>query len=262
MAPQPITPCPHELRPGTTVCLHCRRESQRRSRERRHRRLVRLGAIGAILVVAAIGVNAAFTSFPGGLERLRGVLPSAERVAPDEPADRVPASGRSERGGIRAATPREASAASLVATDSARGAGDVRPAAAVTPDAAKPLQPILAQGRSELRDSLFAIRADSTVTVFFDRPLTRTRRRDKFERLVRATLPEIYGPAVDSVLAAIPPGGLAHGADLLTELPQRGVHVALADEWTLALYPETRPGVDGPLVIRYRTMVTRNGEPR
>ena len=107
-----------------------------------------------------------------------------------------------------------------------------------------------------LPDSLFAVRTGDTVIVHFDMPLTRTRRPDKFERVLRATLPVIYGPGVDSLLATIPTGDLARDGDLLTELPERGVHLPLSDGWTLALWPSTRAGQDGPLVVSYRATVT------
>jgi hypothetical protein len=89
--------------------------------------------------------------------------------------------------------------------------------------------------------------------------MMRTRRRDKFERVVRQTLPLVYGARVDSVLRAIPDGGIAAGADLLTQLPKRGVHLKVAEGWTLDLWPETRPGEDGPLVVSYRARVSRDG---
>jgi len=119
------------------------------------------------------------------------------------------------------------------------------------------LQPRIAEGRTELRDSVVALRAGHTVTVFFDTPTMRTRRRDKFQQIVRATLPQVYGAHLDSLLAAIPLEQLTAGGDLLTELPVRGVQLRLADGATLALWPETRPGRDGPLVIAYRSTLTR-----
>jgi hypothetical protein len=119
------------------------------------------------------------------------------------------------------------------------------------------VQPRLAEGRTELGDSVYAIRTGNGVTVHFDLPMVRTRRADKFEQFVRRTLPQAFGPKVDSVLATIPVGQLASGGDLLTELPQRGIFLRVADGATLAVWPETRPGQDGPLVVRYRAALTR-----
>jgi hypothetical protein len=118
-----------------------------------------------------------------------------------------------------------------------------------------PLIPIVAHGETTLAAGIIATRNDSGVTVAFDIDGLRTRRRDKFERLVRTTLPAIYGQRADSVLASMPDGSIAAQGDLLTELPSRGVRLTLSDGWKLALYPETRPGRDGPLVVRYRVAV-------
>jgi hypothetical protein len=117
----------------------------------------------------------------------------------------------------------------------------------------------VAEGRTELRDGLVAVRSGDTVAVHFDTPATRTRRFDKFERIVRETLPQVYGAVADSVLARVPAGQLARSGDLLTELPERGVHLPTGDGGTLALWPETRPGRDGPLVVTYRATLARDG---
>jgi hypothetical protein len=90
--------------------------------------------------------------------------------------------------------------------------------------------------------------------------MIRTRIPAKFERLVRSTLPAVYGPSIDSVLSKIPEGGIARQGDLVSELPTRGVRIPVNAEWTIALYPETRPGQDGPLVIRYRVSVVGKPE--
>jgi hypothetical protein len=123
--------------------------------------------------------------------------------------------------------------------------------------AAPPLKPIVAEGRTALRDGLVAIRTGDTVTVHFDTPLLRTRQKQKFEQLVRATLPAIYGAAVESVLATVAAGDLIRGADPTTAPLTHGVYLPLAAGWSLALWPETRPGRDGPLIVTYRTALTR-----
>ena len=106
-------------------------------------------------------------------------------------------------------------------------------------------------------DSLVAVRSGDSVTLHFDTPGTRTRRPEKFEQIVRSTLPAIYGPSVSSLLARIPIGRLAQAGDLLTELPTRGVRLSLGAGWILGVWPETRSGHDGPLVVTYRTLVMR-----
>lgn len=125
------------------------------------------------------------------------------------------------------------------------------------PASAAPLTIAVAEGETVLGDGLIAVRTGSTVTVSFDTPLTRTRRRDKFERVVRTTLPAVYGPKADSLLATIPTGSLVGAADLLGDLPTRGLRVPLADGWALTLWPATRAGRDGPLVVSYRSTLAR-----
>jgi hypothetical protein len=59
------------------------------------------------------------------------------------------------------------------------------------------------------------------------------------------------------VLAAIPEGSLIGEGDLLTELPLRGIHLPLGAGYQLTVWPETRPGRDGPLVVSYRARVVK-----
>ncbi len=120
-----------------------------------------------------------------------------------------------------------------------------------------PVSPVVPQGQTALPDSLLATRADSVVTVWFDRTMIRTRNPVKFERLVRSTLPALYGAAADSALRRIPEGALAQQGDLINDLPTRGLHIPLAPGWEFALFPITRPGHDGPLVTQYRVSVIR-----
>jgi hypothetical protein len=120
-----------------------------------------------------------------------------------------------------------------------------------------PISPLVPQGQSPLADSLFATRTDSGIVVWFDRTMVRTRNPQKFERLVRSTLPAIYGPAADSALRRIPEGGLAQQGDLINDLPTRGLRIPAAPGWTFSLFPITRVGHDGPLVTQYRVSVIR-----
>jgi hypothetical protein len=120
---------------------------------------------------------------------------------------------------------------------------------------AVPLAPVIPLGQSAITDGVTALRADSAVTLLFDTPMMRTRIPEKFEQFVRTTLPVIYGHGVDSVLAKLPQGDIARQGDLTTQLPARGVRIPISSVWMLRLYPETRPGQDGPLVVRYRVAV-------
>jgi hypothetical protein len=155
------------------------------------------------------------------------------------------------------ALPAATSGSAMTSTTSAPApapAAVAAPAAATTPPT---IAILVSEGRTDLTETLIAERAGDSLVVDFDTPETRTRRRDKFEAVVRRTLPMIYGAPVDSVLRTIPDGGIVGSADLLGELPKRGIHLPLGDGSTLHLWPETRPGQDGPLVVTYWARIRR-----
>ena len=122
---------------------------------------------------------------------------------------------------------------------------------------AKQVPLVVPVGRSELRDTMIAERAGDTVRVSFDLLLSRTRRPDKFEAIMRSTLPQVYGSSVDSALRALPAGAIARAGDLMTTLPERGFHIPLTDGRTIGVWPVTREGRDGPLVVAYRAVASR-----
>jgi hypothetical protein len=126
---------------------------------------------------------------------------------------------------------------------------------AKTTNSAPPLAPILPAGESSLADGVTASRANAIVTVSFDKPMIRTRIPEKFEQFVRSTLPRIYGAAIDSSLTRLPIGAIARQGNLVDDLPSSGVRIPIGAAWEVRVFPETRPGVEGPLVVRYRTMV-------
>ena len=236
----PTNACPHELRPGTTVCLHCRWEARSATRRRR-RRLFMKGSSGLALLstLAVMG--------------LVGRVAFEKRLS--SPRLRVAtATVMSDAGGD--------AAKAMAAAPSTAQQGVTTPAAPPAPVTAAPVtsapvSPLVPQGQSSLPDSLLATRADSVITVSFDRTMIRTRNPWKFERFVRSTLPALYGPLADSALARIPEGGLVRQGDLINELPTRGMRIPLAPGWTFTLFPITRPGQDGPLVTQYRVSVVR-----
>ena len=237
----PTNPCPHELRPGTTVCLHCRWEARSATRRRR-RRLLMKGSSGLALLstLAVMG--------------LVGRVAFEKRLS--SPRLRVAtATVMSDAGGdaAKAMTASPSTAQQGVTTPAAPAPAPVTTA----PVTAAPVSPVVPQGVSILPDSLLATRADTVITVSFDRTMIRTRNPWKFERLVRSTLPALYGPAADSALARIPEGGLVRQGDLINELPTRGMRIPVAPGWTFTLFPITRPGQDGPLVTQYRVSVGR-----
>jgi hypothetical protein len=219
--------CTHERRPGTTVCLRCRHEARIASRARRKRLMLRGSAVGVVVATLAIASVVSATAL-----RHRG--PSGSDATP-------------------ASKPVPVAAAPRIDSTPA-----VAPTAPVVELAAKPapvaptIVPVIPQGETVLADGVTAFRVDSTVTLSFDLPMIRTRMADKFEQFVRATIPQLYGTAVDSALHAMPLGSIASQGNLITELPARGIHIPMKNRVELALYPETRPGDTGPIVVRYR----------
>jgi len=133
----------------------------------------------------------------------------------------------------------------------AKPAATPRPARPAAPRAAQAIVPVVAEGRTDLGDSVYAERAGGEVTVHFDNSQLRTRFDEKFERTVRTTLPQVFGADAQAALDGVAEGTLVKG-DLLTDLPQRGIQVSLPSGRTITLYPLTRQGQDGPLVVAYR----------
>jgi hypothetical protein len=139
------------------------------------------------------------------------------------------------------------SAETVIATSGAAAPSLAAQSATTSPPA---LQPTIAEGRRELGDSMFAVREGSQVTVYFDTDSLRTRFDWKFEGVVRATLPIVFGNEAQVALDSIPQSYFARGG-LLTELPRRGIPLRLGTH-TLRVWPITREGRDGPLVVGYR----------
>jgi hypothetical protein len=241
--------CMHERRPGTTVCLHCRHAARAVSRERRKRVILRSSAVAVVVVtVGTVGVLGALAI------RARGATRHAEqRVAVAKPTPAPPEVPV-------ATTPAPVPEAQVQAPAQVVQQADTMAHIAVVAHSKAPFAPVVPQGQSSLPDGPTAVRADSLVTVSFDTPMTRTRIPAKFERLVRSTLTAVYGQSIDSVLSKIPEGGIARQGDLVSELPTRGVRIPVNADWTIALFPETRPGHDGPLVVRYRVSVVGRSE--
>lgn len=224
-------PCPHDVGPGIAVCLRCRQERRAASRDRRRRAFYAISAV--ILGIGVLGAAGA-----------AGMLDSELRAA----------------GVILAPEPTLSAAyiAPVVAAPEVTVPADttVTSVASVTTPPAPELAPVIGNGPHDLGDGIVAERSGDEVKVYFDKPLTRTRRPEKFEAVVRATLPQIYGPAADSALATIPAGALVPREGLLTELPAQGLTIPIRHGLSLRVWPETRPGQEGPLVVRYRATVT------
>lgn len=104
---------------------------------------------------------------------------------------------------------------------------------------------------------MVADRTGDTVRVDFDLALSRTRRADKFEWIMRTTLPQVFGGLADSALRELPVGSVARAGDLVATLPAQGIRIPLTDGRAISVWPETRPGRDGPIVVAYRAVAYR-----
>lgn len=222
--------CTHDLGPGTTICLRCRQEERQVARTKQQRVVLSGGAALAGFALLSAMVASAI---PGGDSA------STAPMAPTAPSTSV----------VQQGAPAPSAPTRLVVAASA----DPRQSVAAGPS----LVILVREGRSEMPDGIIVDRAGDSVVVDFDTDVSRTRRRDKFEMVVRRTLPTVYGENAAAALDAVPQGALLQG-ELLTELPARGVHLPLATGWTLDLWPETRPGRDGPLVVSYRVKARRS----
>jgi hypothetical protein len=234
--------CTHDLGPGTTVCLRCRQEERERARRRQQHLLLRAGLAAAALLVIVVAGTGAMSAWRS---------PTRSQAA--EPLRLLASTTVQQQG---------AAAPAIVANASNPAKLGVTPPVAA-PEArstsrfSRPLALVIPAGRTDLTDSVFVERFGDSAVVHFDTELGRTRRRDKFEQMVRATLPALYGARADSLLASVPAGGLAAGRDLVTEVAAHGIRLPLAGGDTLELWPQTRPGHDGPLVVSYRARLRR-----
>jgi hypothetical protein len=219
--------------------LRCRKENRIATRERRRR---------ALFATAAVALGVATIGAAGAAGMLDSELRAAGFVIP-------PAAAQSEQTlPPPVATAAVAEAAPVVVASISPESTVVSTASVTIPPAAE-LAATIGEGRTSLRDGVVAERRGDEVTVHFDTPVTRTRRPEKFEAILRATLPQVYGARVDSALIAMPAGTLVPPQGLTTTLPTQGLYIPVPGGPTLRIWPGTRPGEDGPLVVRYRVLI-------
>ena len=271
MASPSAPPCPHELRPGTAVCLRCQHAERGVKRAKQRQMFARGGAAFlSIAVIAAVGIAAVTAlrarggtkaSTPDKGAASTPTPPDTGIIAADSapptaapPIGTPPTTDVTAKGSVDASTSSMSVASAAVVAPSAPPATAGAPMSTASAGSVPLMVPV---GRTSLRDTMVAERAGDTVRVSFDLLLSRTRRPDKFEAIVRSTLPQIYGAAADSALRALPQGAVARAGDLITTLPERGFHIPVAGGRTIAVWPETRAGRDGPLVVAYRAVVSR-----
>ena len=245
------------------VCLHCLHAERLAARDHRQRIIVRLIAwtlsVAVVAIVGAAGVNAATRHTPPSTPRVATRRQSPPPAAALDSSTLALATTTIQLQGSPAATPAVANDSSAQPSAAASAAAAPARVAHVdsTPGRSPVIGPIIPQGRTDLPDSMYAVRRGDEVVVNFDTGPARTRRADKFEVVVRQTLRAVYGAVADTLLAAVPEGRLATGSELVTTLPKRGIHLQGSRGPHVVLYPETKPGRIGPLVFAYRTEVLR-----
>lgn len=258
MASRSTPPCDHELRPGITVCLRCQ-HAERAAKRARQRQMIARGAAATLVlaVIAAVGVVGA-TAIRARMAAKGGAAPATTATPDTIPSAAADTTTEPSAQPAKDSATRSAVASSSVAATLTRAATPApRVAAPASTTSALGVDPVVPVGRTALRDTMVAERAGDTVRVSFDLVLARTRRPDKFEAIMRSTLPQVYGSAVDSALRALPVGAVAQAGDLFTTLPERGFRIPLPGGRTIAVWPETRLGRDGPLVVAYRAVASR-----
>jgi hypothetical protein len=209
------------------------------TRERRRR---------ALFATAAIGLGVATIGAAGAAGMLDSELRAAGFAIPEASAPSAPSVSEPEH------VPETAPDTTPVVPVAA-GENTVVSVASVTTPPVTELAPAIGEGKTPLRDGIVAHRRGDEIMVLFDTPAARTRRPEKFEAILRATLPQIFGALVDSTLVGMPAGSLVPPHGLTTDLPTQGLYVPVSGGSTLRIWPETRPGEDGPLVVRYRVLV-------
>lgn len=250
MSPTDPTVCTHDRGPGTTLCLRCRHDQWQALQRRRQQMLMRflgLASIGGIIGVA--GVAGAITLRGGDAASVTET--SAGSIVLRQEGKTAIHKERSPR--PLAPTPLRSApvaAAAEPVDSSPRAAPAMVPPLPVSGNGS-----LLNQGRTTLTDSIYAMRSGDSVTVNFDTQGNRTGRADKFEQMVRATLPLVYGRRITASLDSVPQGALLPSRDVIGELKTRGMHLRLDNGMRIALWPQTRLTTSGPLVVSYLLLV-------
>ena len=246
-------PCPHDIRPGTRVCLHCRHVERLAARQRRKRYMLRSSVVGGIAATLGVAGVLGAMVIRGRSSRPSEPVPIAAQAHPVQAEPNLAQAAPSIQANVEVPAAQAPASTPNVSSGNVAAPMDARPSL----HGSRALAPVLPEGRTDLADGVSAMRTDSVVVLSFDTKLARTRIPEKFERFVRATLPAIYGASADSALARIPAGELARQGDLIGDLPARGMRIPVPSGGTITLFPMTRPGQDGPLVTRYRVLVVK-----
>jgi hypothetical protein len=116
---------------------------------------------------------------------------------------------------------------------------------------------VLVEGRTQLTDSIFAVRTGDSVVVNFDAYGYRTRRSDKLETSLRTTMPLVFGKSATAFIDTLADGGLVTTKDVVGDLATNGMRVKLDNGATARIRVLTRIVSDGPIAIGYLTTIER-----
>jgi hypothetical protein len=240
------------------MCLRCRHDQFQATQRRRQQMLMQFLGLASIAgIIAVAGVAGAITLRGGDAANVTET--SAGNVALNQ-------AGKAKTRMPRPLSPTPVRASTTVApAEPVEKPAPATPAApapvAATPPPAATARPAgnssLGQGRTTLTDSIYAMRSGDSVVVNFDTKGNRTGRADKFEQMVRATLPLVYGRRNTASIDSVPAGSLLPSRDVLGELASRGMHLQLDNGLKIALWPQTRETTSGPLVVAYLLLVER-----
>ena len=116
---------------------------------------------------------------------------------------------------------------------------------------------VLVEGRTQLADSVYAIRTGDSVIVNFDAFGFRTRRSAKLEQSLRLTLPLLFGRMATASVDTVAPGAFVTERDVVGALARDGMRVKLDNGATAHIRVLTRIVSDGPIAIGYLTTIER-----
>jgi hypothetical protein len=250
MSPSTSPTCTHDRGRGTTVCLRCRHERAQASQRRRQKFLMQFLGIGSVAAIVGVaGVGAASTLRGGGdatVTTSAGNVAASTPRRTNGPAPKTPAP--------KAVAVVQQSAPAPAAT------ADTQPSTPA-PAPARPAAPrggfALVEGKTQLTDSIFAMRTGDSVVVNFDAYGFRTRRSTKLEQSLRLTLPMIFGKMATASLDTLDAGGIVMNRDVIGSLATEGMRLTLDNGATVRIRVLTRPVTGGPIAIGYLATIER-----
>ena len=116
---------------------------------------------------------------------------------------------------------------------------------------------VIVEGRTQLSDSVFAVRTGDSVVVNFDAYGYRTRRSTKLESSLRETLPMVFGKMATASIDTLTPGAFVANRDVVGQLARDGMRVKLDNGAIAHIRVLTRIVSDGPIAIGYLATIER-----